>query len=946
MATVQPSKSTRDEALRRKNARIADEFKGACPNHRIKDLEALVKEVKGDKTKIQERLEEWWEEPEIEEKPWSDVKRGHNKKKIHVGIASKRDVDNVGQPRGSSSSRRDGSGGGRGYSRRGSSEGGRGRGAERRSDNRGSRGRSSRSHSHQGGSSHVHHGPPPPPAESVQQEESTTIGEDGTPSPVRIAPAPKGAWGKLSEPAAVPPQPTEPDNFMPEAEAPPLPSLSVQTTSSHSSMKSSSGNVWGTKGGAHLILAEKKPVVLPAATAAAPPQVLSQQPTRSKDPEKVTRESSRRTKARPPKAQQPLEVDGPLTVPHVAQVVVEEAQSPPSPQISQMAMSPMTEKPVIEQQVPLAPLAIAPEPPIEDSLPPSVNGNNVNAVGWKPAASQSMPQPVVEPVLEPIPLAPVVPPKSLNTLKLGRWGAAEDNDSDQIDFGFGSFEGEAAAPSPLSDNDDEISEPIEEEQAPPPPAAVAPPPETAAVPPTSPSPKRPPPGLSINNMPPMPVGATLVSELEGRLESAVLTVEAPAPPEDSPPETAPVVPVVAPAPPVPATTLSSDGGAAQPPAPLPSGPSPPAPQAPAPPPAVSAGPLPSTGGFANYGGAGAYAGYGAPGLGGGLPGAPAFGAAVPQTNTPTVPPKAVQQGGLGGSAASGAPGSGLQTNAGQSSAGLYGAPGVVGAGTDIGAVSNTPVDGGVPSAVPPGMNAGLYSNPMYYSQQYNYGGGVPAGYPFGYSGHYGMQSGMQTAGYAYAQQIGQNGYPPYDDVLQHPQHNSHQSGGGQYNKSGGYRRNNHHNNTHQNNNNYHNQYNPQQQAGYGQPYNMGGHYGDPFNRTGYGHMNMDHYSMPNSGYPNSGPSVSGFGQDGEDGGSGQYLKKKGGNRSGGSGGGRDFGNPQMQFQSGQQATQAPAQAPPNGTPFSLQGSMEGSNGASNGWGGPNWNAQMPSWQGA
>jgi len=945
MTTVQPSKSTRDEALRRKNARIADEFKGHCPPNRVKDLEGLVKEVKGDKTKIQERLMEWWDEPVHEEPEWNDVKRGSHKKPTSHSATpgSRRDMDNTSkEPRGPLSSRREG-GGGRGFPRRGASEGGRGRGAERRSDTRGGRGRSSRSHSRPDASMQPADGynTSSSSAQAIStQEEELGEAEEGAPSPVRVTPAPKGAWGKIPEPSAPAVQPQELPEPPEEEQVPQLPLTPAALTpvpAVHVPVISHSGNVWGSKGGAHLIMAEKKPpapVMLPQAPALVAPA------PRHKETEKRGRKS--RHKPQPTEPVAPL----PMAEP-------EEALPPAPPSPPQL---PQVVDDICEPPAPVVPI---PEPAIEDTLPPSVNGNNVNAAGWKPAPMPPQPDPVTEPM--PLPQAPVVAPvKSPNTLKLGRWGTAEDHDNDHMDFDFGSFEGEQAASVPTTPEDDVSIEPAQEEPQAPPAAPAAPPAEpVAAVPPTSPSPARPPPGLSITNMPPMPAEATFVSELEGRLESAQLSVEAPSPDEGSavePPSTSP--PVSAPAPVASAVSgaLSPDIGSAPPPrvevAPLPSGPTPPAPAAPAAPPSVVSGPLPSSGGFAPYGAAGAYAGYAAGGLGGGLPGAPAFGATAPHgsATVPVVAAKASQGGGLGGSAAGGTPGSGLQA-AGQVSAGLY--PGVVGAGADIGAVASAPVDAGVPAGVPPGINAGLYPNSMYYPQQYNYGAGVPA-YPFGYN-QYGMGSGMQ-AGYAYAQQIGQNGYAQYDDGQQHQQQqqqqhtqvqNHHQSGGGQYNKGGGYRRNNHHNNNHQNSNSYHNQYNPQQQQGYGQQtYNMG-HYGDPFNRTGYGHaMNMDHYNMPTSGYPNSGPSVGGFGGDNEDGG-GQYLKKKGGNRNGG----RDFGgNPNMQFQSSQQQqqSQAPAQAPPNGPSFSLQGSMEGSNGASNGgWGGgPNWNAQMPSWQGA
>eukprot|EP00957_Ditylum_brightwellii_P112950 8613052-Ditylum_brightwellii.AAC.1 len=107
------------------------QFKNACPPHKIKDLDALVKQHKGDEEKITATISEWWEEPQTVEPEWEDV----NKKGKKAAHGSQRNgggsfKGGSGGGGGRSGSYRSG-GGGRGFYGRGMG-GGRGAGPERR----------------------------------------------------------------------------------------------------------------------------------------------------------------------------------------------------------------------------------------------------------------------------------------------------------------------------------------------------------------------------------------------------------------------------------------------------------------------------------------------------------------------------------------------------------------------------------------------------------------------------------------------------------------------------------------------------------------------------------------------------------------------------------------------------------------------------------------------
>ena len=55
------------------------QFRDACPEHKRKDLDALVKSLKGDEGAIQAAIMEWWNEPQQVEPEW-EVKEKKPKK--------------------------------------------------------------------------------------------------------------------------------------------------------------------------------------------------------------------------------------------------------------------------------------------------------------------------------------------------------------------------------------------------------------------------------------------------------------------------------------------------------------------------------------------------------------------------------------------------------------------------------------------------------------------------------------------------------------------------------------------------------------------------------------------------------------------------------------------------------------------------------------------------
>jgi len=536
------------------------------------------------------------------------------------------------------------------------------------------------------------------------------------------------------------------------------------------------GNVWATKGSAHLIKAENSPKPPPA-----PPTPPTSSPTPQPEPSPVPT-----TRKKQP---------------------------------ARVAPSSNSKKPSSDPPVTSA---------LESGLPASVNGANINAAGWKPASetthldslgttmAQTIVKELKEPSSPPVSVQPVsVPPVSVapvpvqapaksepavpvskhpptNVLNMGHWETGDNDDTQNLDFGFGSFGAENETPSVgettmsgssgTNMNQNTVETMTKESASQPTPSSQQP----------SVSPARPPPGLSIA---PLPANAVLVSDLESKLETVSLKPPEPVPQAPSEPKSdiprhaaPPGVPPQA-APIIPGGGMNQNYNTA----------------------AYGMASMSTMSGMYSYNAAAANNGFvsmhGAPVLAGGIPPKPQGGIAGQPPASSSGPPNLPQ-------------------------GGLYGAPAtVVSQGTDNSVpsdtnssnVATTPANSmppGIPNAMP------AYANPaaLFYGQQ-AYQMGQPhgvGGYGYGYGAA--QFGGAVQGGFGYQQgMMGQSGGYPYDDQQQQGS-----NGGYQKNNSGGYR-------GRGGGNQYQNNYNPQ--GGYGgQPYGMG------YN-GGYGPGNMDPYSM-------------------------------------------------------------------------------------------------------
>lgn len=625
---------------------------------------------------------------------------------------------------------------------------------------------------------------------------------------------------------------------------------------------------------------------------------------------------------------------------------------------------------------------------LDNMLPSSVGG----ATGWNPLAetdSAALPTPDIEitqpaseaeipgtdlvetdnnlnlPVTVPVsvddtPLSeadPAVPVVSetqhpSGSVLLGRWDVSETDDGN-VDFGFGSFgtDNDAASVEEANDSISNIPSAIVE------PAEAPKEPEIPANTNTIPmSPARPPPGLSITGMPPIPANAVSVHELEGKLESVSLAAKKHS-------EETKEVPASVP----PATSTqslennnkSNELGGAN--------------QMPYPPHGISASHPDSNPILANQSYAAAYGmgmyNYNGANVGNGFmgihtPNGPLLGGLPQQpqqqklqqqnTSNSQQPQQQQQQQQQQGGAQTGVPQHLHQHQGQQQQGGLYGSSvggaGLAGSdasGSDNGNNANTTAAG-----IPPGMPATMPYNPqLFYGQQYYQMGQPHGGVGYGHAGFGQFPGGVQSSyGYQQVNAYGQH----YDDSghglsNSHHNNNSHQQNYPKNNQGSGsgYRgrnnnNNNNHHNSHSNSHQYQNQYNPQH-AGYGaQPYGMG--YGvDQFNRGGYGPGNMDPYSMQhnNSGYGQSGGQhfgSGGFNQDDHD----HQLPHKGKSKGSHRGNNGGFSNSNIQ-----QYQQVPPQQEGQQQSLGFQGNQSDSTGAgggsnnagwgtNQGWGGSSW----------
>ena len=631
-----------------------------------------------------------------------------------------------------------------------------------------------------------------------------------------------------------------------------------------------SGNVWATKGSAHIIQAEKP---------------------KPKSPQPVSKPTKTREKPRQPKPQ-----------PIVEQIVEPTESTEPTIDSNSTLPEPVKEDPIVSP-----PPTTTTSTPLDTDLPASVNGANINAAGWNPkegltTSSVDMVQPspvgpvsvastsvVDAPLLEttePVQETIVVPeepaptlsvPTSIESslkpssaLNLGHWGETNDGEDNlSHEYGFGyvqdndvvSLDEATHGSTTGANNVTSVPQPT---PAAPQPAVT----ETVPAPTTSTvSPARVPPGLGIGR--PLPDKIVHVHELENKLESASLAAKKN--------EVTEKVDIVK------ASTKDASSSTTSNNTYTPGG-------QPVnnneafvqmPPAGIMSQNYSGQYGMGMYNYNGQNPAVAAPN---GFMGVP--NQAAPLLSSGVLPQQQKQQ----------------TVNAQQQGVGLpqqanlYGAPAP--ANNTLETSTNSDSSTANPSAnnagMPPGIPNGIPYNPaLFYGQQpYQMGQhhGVAGAYGFAaYGGQYG---GVQS-GFGYQQVMGQSGgYQPYDDQGHNGNHANHSNNSnhqGGYNKnSGGYRGRNNHNNLHHNQHNqYQNQYNPQGPGGYGnQPYAAMA-YTDFSQRGGYPGGHMDSSYMQNSGGYQSG-----FNQD-----DGQQMSKgksKGGNRNFGS-------NPNMnQYQQSQQ----------------------------------------------
>lgn len=1013
--------------VRPSNNDIKQKLRNVCPPHRINDIEALVKQYKGDENKISLAIQEWWyDEPETKEAEWQDVNKktakknnNNNHSRYHNSGGQRGDRDRERGGRDRDSYR---SSGGRGFHGRGMG-GGRGAGAGMRSRNEYGRDRERGDRGSRNSTSN----------KSVQNNNDAMIGSYvetktenhlidnavGVPTPVTNVSQPKGAWGQQNDNSyinssssnqeksvlttetnadvgavAVPSRlikspldpilPSNDDGFGPIASIrSPVPATSLPT-----------GNVWETKGSAHLIQQEADKQKKPN------PRNIGDGKTR-RDPANNSH-NNHSTKLHHTQSHNKQEIPNdssnlPPALPSEP-VVLHETSEATSNNDSHAPISSSISNPTDVLDAAL-----------ESLLPASVNSTNMNSNAWSsrtesegPTSAQipdiahstsvgrpigldtSAPEPTIEPdedvLLEEIvnpsvdlsmPIceveAPVVPPVAsqlpTSTVLLGAWDVS-GVDEVGLDFGFGSFGNENEASS------------VEETQVEQPkhvPSHTADIPAAAA---TAMSPARPPPGLSIGGMPPMPANAVPVHELEGKLESVALGVS---PAQQHAEEPAKSVDVSG----GPAALTSATGNSlsdknnvsnsindtAQT-----SQPQPPHLVSTAPP--DSSNPMLANQSYGAYG-MGIYNYNGGANVGNAFmgihtPNAPVLGGVLPQQpQQQKLPQQANNTNQQQGSSQTGIPQHLHQGQ--QPQAGIYGAPasnGNVGVGGSEGPASGA-AENPSSAGMPPGMPGTIPYNPaLFYGQHYYQMGQPNGGVGYGHAGYGQFGAGVQS-GFGYQQVMGQSGGygQPYDDTPQqhHGSHNAHHTNNSHqsYQKSshggngsgGGYRgRNNHHSSNHHGSHNngghqYQNQYNPQHGGYGGQPYNMGYTVDQFGNRGGYVPGNMDHYAMQqnNAGYQSgAGHSTGGFSQDDSE----HQLHHSKGKSKGGNGRGNNNsfagGNPNIQqFQQMPPQHQAGQAQQQQG--FGFQGgvaetsSAGGGGGSSNGgWSNQGW---TNTWQG-
>lgn len=512
---------------------IADKFKDVCPPHKREDLPTLIKNCSYDEKKVQAQIMEWWEEPQTVEEKWENVSK-KNSKRITYRIPGSTSI--VGTQRGINVSR------------------GRGRQNATRS---GSRGRNNERRYRDYGGGKIHSGVGV--IRMVRKCSSLTdkVREKRCSTPIRNIKSLQNELIKTSSEGpindVIPINEIKVDTGKPTCLGLGLRSFSTQRSpilpgvlgiengiknkrediiTSLNSNKTIKGNVWVTKGSAHLIEAEK-------------PRSISF----SSSPGLVNEVNHKNRVSGVDNSSQPLSSF------NTVDVVKDQCSSEAS----------LVTHTTLDDTISVKVTSPSTARKLKNRLSSSLNVSNNNVLGWdsipsettRISASKSSPiadnvqnssighisnssvDPITDnppPGLEnvdmrkdspPVKLPHTVPRKSGPVLNMGHWETVDGEGVQSLDFRFGSF-------GPGNDimcvNDTTISSTTNNivcSQSTPLVSGLNVT-SSQTIPSSSTkntvTPSRPPPGLSIN-MPELPANAIHVYELENKLDGVSLPVE-------------------------------------------------------------------------------------------------------------------------------------------------------------------------------------------------------------------------------------------------------------------------------------------------------------------------------------------------------------------------------------------------------------------------------------
>lgn len=377
-SSMSSSSSSRAAALKRKNVKIAEKFRAVCPPHKVKDLEQLVKVLKGDEDSIRAQIQEWWDEPEKPVEPeWEQINKRKPKKILPTAGAGSGSVAaaNGGAPASK------GGGGGK-LSERGSSgprDSGRGRGMSSRKGVQSGRGLGGR-----GGGQRTQEEIPEQLAPDKDAETADVKAQEEESSPMSVA----GAAGFVS---AQDPTPSGEIALLAPTKlpggAPSIPS-----------------NVWATKGSAHIIDAEKPK---PAATV-----------TQTKQSKAITRKAASGKPRRPPTEVEEIDSSSALGS---KSLFLPEENTPILPEVPSsswvQALETNTSGNIDLASALMASVTDAVTSPLKPAQPMLEQDQVVNDTATLPVPVHKL-QPAIN---------------------MGRWDVSEGEQAHGLDFGFDSF---------------------------------------------------------------------------------------------------------------------------------------------------------------------------------------------------------------------------------------------------------------------------------------------------------------------------------------------------------------------------------------------------------------------------------------------------------------------------------------------------------------------------